>query len=93
MFKVFRLARLILTCPATNATSERSFSAVRRAKMDLQSIMTQNTDALSLIDMANNFVSGSKHRLSIFGKFEETDNRKTEILVKSKSTQTSFNRF
>ena len=103
MFEVFRLAKLILTCPATNATSERSFSALRRAKMYLQSTMTQKrlnhvmllhvhkerTDALSLIDMANDFVSGSEHRLSIFGKFEETDNRKTQILVKSKSTQTS----
>jgi hypothetical protein len=39
--EVFRLAKLILVCPATNATSERSFSALRRAKIYLQNTMTQ----------------------------------------------------
>jgi len=102
--EVFRLSKLILVCPATNATSERSFSALRRAKMYLQSTMTQKrlnhvmllhvhkdrTDELDLIDVANDFVSGSEHRLSIFGKFQVTDNKRAQILVKTKSTQVSF---
>jgi len=97
--EVFRLSKLILVCPATNATSERSFSALRRAKMYLQSTMTQKrlnhvhkdrTDELDLINVANDFVSGSEHRLSIFGKFQVTDNKRSQVLVKTKSTQVSF---
>ena len=102
--EVFRLSKLILVCPETNATSERSFSALRRAKMYLQSTMTQKrlnhmmmlhvhkerTDALDLIDVANDFVSLSEHRLSIFGKFQETDYKRAQVLVKTKSTQVSF---
>ena len=102
--EIFVLVKLVLVCPATNATSERSFSALRRAKMYLQSTMTQKrlnhimmlhvhkgkTNALDLIDVANNFVSGSEHRLSIFGKFQDTDKKKTHVLVKTKSTQVSF---
>jgi hypothetical protein len=78
--EVFRLAKLILVCPATNATSERSFSALRRAKSYLQSTMKQmrlnnimvlhvhkdRTDALDLVDIANDFVRGHENRLSTY---------------------------
>ena len=72
----------INTCYA-NATSERTFSAVRRVKTYLRSTTRQDrlnhlmilhvhkdrTDALDLKEVANEFVSGSEHRLRIFGKF------------------------
>ena len=102
--EVFRLVKLILVCPATNATSERSFSALRRVKSYLQSTMKQQrlnhvmmmhihkeqTDALDLIDVGNDFVDGSEHRLSIFGKFEHTDNKRSQVTVKNKCIQVSF---
>ena len=31
------------------------------------------TDSFNLISIANNFVANSKHRLSIFGRFDEND--------------------
>ena len=40
--QICTLARLILVMPATNAASERSFSAMRRLKMYLQSTMRQS---------------------------------------------------
>ena len=69
--------------PATNAVSERSFSSLRRVKNYLRATMSQTrlnslmvlhvhkslTDSLSLIDIGNDFVKGSNHRESIFGKF------------------------
>ena len=38
---VVRLFQLLVTLPATNATSERSFSALRRIKSYLRSTMSQ----------------------------------------------------
>ena len=69
--------------PATNATSERSFSALRRVKSYLRSTMGEErlsnllmlhvhkdlTDSLDLLEVANSFVSDSEHRRRIFGKF------------------------
>ena len=66
--------------PATNAVSERSFSAPRRIKTFLRTTMTQcrlnnlnihkdHCDMLDLVDVANTFVAGSEHRLLLFGKF------------------------
>ena len=68
--------------PATNATSERSFSALCRVKGYLRSTMGQQrlnnlmvlhvhrdrTDSLNLIDVANDFVKDSDQR-AVFGKF------------------------
>ena len=73
-------------CPATNATSERSFSALRRAKSYLQSTMKQErlnnimmlhvhkdrTDSLDLREVANEFVSYREQRKTVFGKFSYT---------------------
>ena len=41
MTEVSKLFKLLLVLPATNATSERSFSALRRIKSYLRSTMTQ----------------------------------------------------
>ena len=80
--EVILVMKLILVMPATNATSERSFSAMRRVKSYLRSTMTQErlnhlmllhvhkdlTDCLTLADVANEFVSECERRLQVFGK-------------------------
>ena len=85
--EVSNLLQLLLVMPSTNAISERSFSALRRVKNYLRSSMAQErlnhllllhahkhlTDSIDLIAVANDFVSLSEHRLSIFGKFSEVD--------------------
>jgi len=87
--QVVVLVTLILVMPATNAGSERSFSALRRIKSYLRSTMSQTrlnslmvlhvhkelTDQLDLIEVANEFVSNKsiEHRLTVFGKFTERD--------------------
>ena len=81
--EVCTVLKLILVMPASNATSECSFSALRRVKAYLRSAMGQErlnnlmllhthkelTDDLDLKNVATEFISGSEHRLSIFGKF------------------------
>ena len=81
--QVCRVLMIILVMPATNATSERSFSALRRVKNYLRSTMTQQrlnnlmvlhvhkerTNDLSEVDICNDFVADSETRLRIFGKF------------------------
>ena len=81
--EVCRLAHLILVMPATNAVSERSFSAMRRLKTYLRSTMSQSrlnhvmllsinqekVDQLDIDVIADQFVQGSEHRLLHFGKF------------------------
>ena len=81
--QVCRVLMIILVMPATNATSERSFSALRRVKNYLRSTMTQQrlnnlmvlhvhkerTSDLSEVDICNDFVADSETRLRIFGKF------------------------
>ena len=80
---------LILVLPATNAASERSFSAMsRRVKNYLRSTMSQERlnylmilphvhkaeiDKLDIIQVANEFVSMNDHREHVFGKFSEQD--------------------
>ena len=77
------LLQLILVMPATNASSERSFSALRRVKTYLRTTMNQEhlnslmllqihkerTDALDLKLVLNEFIGASVHRSSIFAKF------------------------
>lgn len=81
--QVFILLKLLLVMPATNATSERSFSALRRIKSYLRATMSQerlnslltlhiykeNALALSLSDIGNDFVSAKENRMTKFGKF------------------------
>ena len=85
--EVCNLLQLLVVMPATNAVSERSFSALRRVKNYLRSSMTQErlnhllllhthkqlTDSIDLIAVANEFVALSEHRLSLFGKFSDAD--------------------
>ncbi len=65
--------------PATNASSERSFSALRRVKTYLRTSMRLNhlmllrvykdrTDTLDVRSIQNEFIESS-HRSSIFAKF------------------------
>ena len=81
--QVCNLMRLILVMPATNATSERSFSALMRVKSYLRSTMLQErlkylmllhvhkdrTDMLCLKSAINDFVGDSVHRSNIFRKY------------------------
>ena len=81
--QVYRLLQLILVMPATNASSERSFSALRCIKTYLRTTMKQErlnylmllhvhkarTDELDLKCIVNEFVGGSEHRSNIFAKF------------------------
>ena len=78
--EVVMIVILILVAPGTNATSERSFSALRRVKTYLRSTMTQprlnhlmilnvhkdECDKFSLGQCANKFCSNSEHRRNIF---------------------------
>ena len=81
--EVIKLVKLILVMPATNATSERSFSALRRLKTWLRATEAQQrlnwcmvlhvhkdrTDKLEIADLANEFVSRNASRMHIFGSF------------------------
>ena len=81
--EVITVIKLLLVMPASNATSERSFSALRRVKTYLRTTMTQERlnnlmlshvhqeklDKLDLLAIAEEFVNGSKHRSSLFGHF------------------------
>ena len=76
------LLRLILVLPASNCTSERSFSAMKRIKTYLRTTMSQKrlnwlmilhvhkerTDKLSIERIVKLFVSRNEERLRIFGK-------------------------
>ena len=78
-----RLFQLLLILPASNSTSERSFSALRRIKTFLRSTMTQGrlnhlmilhyhqdrTDQLDLKAICNEFVEKNDTRRSTFSKF------------------------
>lgn len=89
--------------PATNATRERSFSAMRRLKSYLRSRMHEarlnhlmvlhvhksKTDSLNLIRVANNFVASAARRQTVLGTFSELDVSRTHVLQKSRATQTS----
>ena len=82
--QVCRVMKLVLVMPATNASSERSFSALHRVKSYLRSTMSQQrlnnlmllhvhkdlTDSLDVLGVANEFVGESEHRLQVFGKFK-----------------------
>ena len=78
---VLTAVKLLLVMPGTNATSEQSFSALRRLKTYLRTTMTQqclnnlmvlhvhkeSTDSLDLINIAWEFVAGREGRLRMFG--------------------------
>lgn len=79
--QVHILLQIFLTIPVTTATSERTFSALRRLKTYLRSTMSQDrlnhmlllychktrTDAIDLSRIASSFVSVNDRRLQYFG--------------------------
>src|SRR5207302_1351065 len=79
--QVAKLYELLLVLPATNATSERSFSALRRIKTYLRSTMTQARlnnimtlhvhqdmcDDLCLFRCLNDFFAANEVRITRFG--------------------------
>ena len=81
--EVATLLKLILVLPATNASSELSFSTLKRRKTALRSTMSQTrlnnlmmlhvykdrTDALQGRKIGQDFVGYSEHRNAIFGDF------------------------
>jgi len=83
MCEIVCLLKIILVMPATNCTSERSFSALRRLKTHLKLTMSQErlnslmilhvhkdyTNQMILYDVANHFISGCERRTRVFGKF------------------------
>ena len=89
--------------PATNAVSERSFSALKRVKTYLRSptgdsrlnhlmmlyVHKDRTDALTLVDIANDFVGEKENRKQLFGKFSAND-IPNKFSTSLKSTQTEY---
>ena len=83
MYAVKRLLQLILVMPATNVSSERSFSALRRVKSYLRATMKQDrlnhlmlihvhkdkADELDFKQLINEFIH-SEHRLNIFAPLD-----------------------
>lgn len=81
---ISKLVKLIMVLPASNATSERCFSSLRRVKTYLRSTMGQDRlnnlmlchiykeilDSFELKTICQDFVNQSyEHRSKIFGKF------------------------
>ena len=80
---VVRLFQLLVILPATNATSERSFSALHRIKSYLRSTMSQArlnhlmiphyhqemTDRLDMKCIANEYILKNESRRSTFATF------------------------
>ena len=74
---------ILLVMPATNCTSERSFSVLRRIKSYLRNNMTQahlnhllllhyhqdQTDFLDLKEIGNSFITSNDTRKAVFAKF------------------------
>ena len=97
MPQVVILTKLLLIMPATNAVSERSFSALKRVKTYLRAttkekwldhlmilqVPKDRTDKIDLVDVANQLVEWKDNRVHIFGKLTCNDE------IKSSSTQTS----
>ena len=85
--EISTLGKLLLIMLATSAVSERSFSALKRVKTYLRSttgdsrlnhlmmlhVHKDRTDALTLVDVANDFVGEKENRKQLFGKFSAND--------------------
>ena len=80
--EIHRFLKLFLTIPVTTATSERTFSTMRRLKTYLRSSMTQErlnhvlllhshnsrTDQIDIKQIATSFISANDRRQVFFGK-------------------------
>ena len=100
--EVVRMIKFVLVMPATNAVSERSFSAIRRLYTYLRTnigssglnnlhIHNDRLEKLSMVDVANNFVFESDHRKILFRRFNDVDLRQESIPVKSVGIQVNIN--
>ena len=101
MSQVATLLKLVLVMPATNAVSERSFSAMRIVKDDLRSCMSEDrfnhlmllhvhkhrTDALDMVKVANRFTAAAFGR-DTFGSFSALD----MVKVANRFTAAAFGR-
>ena len=82
--EIVTLVIILLVIPAANATSERTFSALRRVKTYLRSTVTQTrmnnlyitihvqekrTDALDLKAIGNEFTARNERRRCVLGRF------------------------
>ena len=81
--QVVRMIKLFLVLPVTSATAERSFSALRRLKTYLRSVMDQDrlnnvailhvhkplTDSIDFVQLASEFVIRKTNRAQKFGCF------------------------
>ena len=81
--EVTKLAKLFLVLPATNATSDRSFSAMKRIKTYLRNTTSGNrlnhcmllhvhckkTDQLNMIEIAKEVIGDNQARPQTFGRF------------------------
>ena len=81
--EVMKVVKLIVVLPATNAVSERSFSALKRVKTYIRSTTSSNrlnhlmmlhvhkekTDRLDIEDNCSEFISRKDSRRSLFGSF------------------------
>lgn len=79
--QVIKLVELVMTIPASSASAERSFSALRRLKNYLRNTMTQNrlnhimilnvhkksTEELDLQNIMREFISRTEERKKVFG--------------------------
>jgi len=84
--QVEQLVRLLLVCPASSCTAERSFSALRRLKTWLRNNMTQTRlnsmavchvhqellDNINLCEVAEEFTGRSDIRRNMFGSFRSS---------------------
>ena len=77
MSEVIKVAKILLVMPATNAISERSFSAMKLVKTYLQKMVLhvhkERVDSTNLIDVAKEFVERVEGRKQIFGQFTTRD--------------------
>ena len=83
------IVKLVLLAPATDAISERSFSALKRLKtymratLGYQSLMVlhihrNKADQLNFVDIANKFVGNIEYQKKMFGQFTDRDISKSK---------------
>ena len=100
--EVLKVFKILLVMPATNAVSERSFSALTRVKTDLRATTTDNrsnnlmvlhihkhfTDSLDMVAVANEFCGNKVERKERFGIFSKNDIISERKEFRDTSTQT-----
>ena len=78
--------------PASNAVSEKSFSAVRHLYTYLRTNIHKNRlDNLSLLEVENDFIGESVHRQTIFGNFDVLDLRHGKVFYITLDAKRSYN--